>query len=206
MIRPLTGIPADKARSYASIEAIAAALRDKLGIEELERFDALDFFEKQIGEMVIVDHDREVKMIEAIDDCPQEGMTRWDTEAEKLEIVLAQRTYDLLQENHVRARSTVAHETGHAILHTAQIIRLAGMSLKSHVAFHRDRNSHKAYLDTEWQANAFASSLLMPAEGVRTLVEEKNFTTAKLAHVYGVSEESALYRLESYWRSLGLEK
>jgi hypothetical protein len=145
--RPLTGIPADKARSYASIEAVAAGLRQKLNLEMLERFDALDFFEKQIGDMVIIDHGKEVKMVEAIDDCPQEGMTRWDTESQRLEIVLAQRTYDMLQENHVRARSTVAHETGHAVLHTAQIIRLAGMNLKSHVAFHRDRNPHKAYLD-----------------------------------------------------------
>jgi predicted transcriptional regulator len=202
--RPLTGIPADKARSYASIEAVAAGLRQKLNIEMFERFDALDFFEKQIGDMVIIDHGKEVKMVEAIDDCPQEGMTRWDTESQRLEIVLAQRTYDMLQENHVRARSTVAHETGHAVLHTAQIIRLAGMNLKSHVAFHRDRNPHKAYLDTEWQANAFASSLLMPAEGVKSLVEEKNFSTARLVRVYGVSEESATYRLETYRRSLGL--
>jgi predicted transcriptional regulator len=202
--RPLTGIPADKARSYASIEAVAAGLRQKLNLEMLERFDALDFFEKQIGNIVIIDHGKEIKMVEAIDDCPQEGMTRWDTESQRLEIVLAQRTYDMLQENHVRARSTVAHETGHAVLHTAQIIRLAGMNLKSHVAFHRDRNPHKAYLDTEWQANAFASSLLMPAEGVKSLVEEKNFSTTKLVCVYGVSEESATYRLETYRRSLGL--
>ena len=162
------------------------------------------FFEKQIGDMVIINHGKEVKMVEAIDDCPQEGMTRWDTESQRLEIVLAQRTYDMLQENHVRARSTVAHETGHAVLHTAQIIRLAGMNLKSHVTFHRDRNPHKAYLDTEWQASAFASSLLMPTEGVKSLVEEKNFSTARLVRVYGVSEESATYRLETYRRSLGL--
>lgn len=204
MTRPLTGIPADKPRSYASIEAVATGLRQKLNLEMLERFDALDFFEKQIGDMVIIDHGKEVKMVEAIDDCPQEGMTRWDTESQRLEIVLAQRTYNMLQENHVRARSTVAHETGHAVLHTAQIIRLAGMNLKSHVAFHRDRDPHKAYLDTEWQANAFASSLLMPAEGVKSLVEEKNFSTARLVRVYGVSEESATYRLETYRRSLGL--
>jgi predicted transcriptional regulator len=202
--RPLTGIPADKARSYGSIEAVAAGLRQKLNLEMLERFDALDFFEKQIGDMMIIDHGKEIKMVEAIDDCPQEGMTRWDTESQRLEIVLAQRTYDMLQENHVRARSTVAHETGHAVLHTAQIIRLAGMNLKSHVAFHRDRNPHRAYLDTEWQANAFASSLLMPAEGVKSLVEEKNFSTTRLVRVYGVSEESATYRLETYRRSLGL--
>jgi hypothetical protein len=140
VIRPLTGIPADRARSYASIEAITVALRETLNLEEDERFDALNFFEKQLAEIVITEGDQEIKMVEAVDDCPQEGMTRWDGGAERLEIVLAQSTYDLLQDNHVRARSTVAHETGHAILHTAQIIRMAGMSLRSQIAFHRDRN------------------------------------------------------------------
>jgi hypothetical protein len=200
----LTGIPADHAQSYASIEAITVGLREKLGLNEDERLDALNFFEKQLGEIVVVEGDKEIKMVEAIDDCPQEGMTRWDNVAGRLEVVLAQSTYDMLQDNHVRARSTVAHETGHAILHTAQIIRMAGMSLRSQIAFHRDRNPHKAYLDTEWQANAFGSSMLMPAAGVRTLVDSKNFTVAKLANLYGVSEQSATYRLESYRRSLGL--
>ncbi len=204
MTRPLTGIPADHAQSYASIEAITVGLREKLGLNEDERLDALNFFEKQLGEIVVVEGDKEIKMVEAIDDCPQEGMTRWDNVAGRLEVVLAQSTYDMLQDNHVRARSTVAHETGHAILHTAQIIRMAGMSLRSQIAFHRDRNPHKAYLDTEWQANAFGSSMLMPAAGVRTLVDSKNFTVAKLANLYGVSEQSATYRLESYRRSLGL--
>lgn len=167
MNRPLTGIPADRPQSYASIEVITIALRDMLGLEVHERFDALNFFEKQIGETMIIEGGREIKMVEAIDDCQQEGMTRWDPDAKRIEVVLAQETYYMLRENHVRARSTVAHETGHAFLHTSQIIRLAGMSLRSHVAFHRDRNPHKAFLDTEWQANAFGSSLLMPAAGVK---------------------------------------
>jgi Zn-dependent peptidase ImmA (M78 family) len=154
--------------------------------------------------MVLIDHGKDVHMVEAIDNCQQEGLTRWDPEQQKLEVVLADRTYEMLQENHVRARSTVAHETGHAVLHTAQIIRLAGMSLRSHVAFHRDRNPHKAYLDTEWQANAFGSSLLMPAAGIVALVDKHGPSIAKIAKNFGVSEESATYRLETYRRSLGL--
>jgi len=200
----LTGIPADRAQSYASIERVTVALREKLELDEFDRFDALHFFEKQLGDITIVDGNKKIQMLEAVDDCPQEGMTRWDPAAKRLEVVLAESTYELLQENHVRARSTVTHETGHAILHTAQIIRLAGMSLGSHVAFHRDRNPHQAYLDTEWQANAFGSALLMPAAGVNSLIEDKNFTVAQLAKQYGVSEQSATYRLETYRRSLGV--
>lgn len=202
-MKPLTGIPADKARSYASIELETVALRIKLGLEPLDRFDALDFFDKQIGEMVLVDHGKKVHMVEAIDDCQQEGMTRWDPEQQKIEVVLADKTYEMLQQNHVRARSTVAHETGHAFQHTAQIIRLAGMSLRSHVALHRDRNPHRAYLDTEWQANAFGSSLLMPAAGIQALVDRHGTSIGKIARTFGVSEESATYRLETYRRSLG---
>jgi hypothetical protein len=67
--RPLTGIPADKARSYASIELEAAALCKKLGLETLDRFDALNCFENQFGDLVVDDHGKEVEMVEAVDDC-----------------------------------------------------------------------------------------------------------------------------------------
>jgi hypothetical protein len=44
----------------------------------------------------------------------------------------------------------------------------------------------------------------MPATGVKALVDGKGFTVAKLANLYGASEQSATYRLDSYRRSLGL--
>jgi len=206
MARPLTGIRADSKQSYASIEAITSGLRKTLGLEALNCFNARDFFNQQLAEMRVISRKGSVNVREAVEDCSQEGLTRWDDESEIMEVVLSPMTYSLLQEDHVRARSTVAHEWGHACLHTDQIIRLAGMSLKSQVALHRERGSHQACEDTEWQANAFASSLLMPASGIIALESSPQGLSAEsIAITFGVSVESAGYRLETYRRSLGLK-
>jgi hypothetical protein len=205
MSKQLTGIPADLARSYASIERVATAFREGLGLDSGDRFEALKFFDEDIADITLEANGSSIAMIEGVEDCPQEGLTRWDPVGERLEVVLAEHTYEMLQEDHVRARSTVAHEAGHAVLHTEQIIRLAGMNLKSQVAFHRERNPHKAFRDTEWQANAFQSSLLMPAAGVQALAEKhKGLSAADVANAYRVSQESATYRLLTYRRSLGI--
>ena len=205
MSRPLTGICADRKHSYASIEAVTSALRNNLGLGALDRFDARRFFDQQLAEMQVATRMGSVHMREAVDDCPPEGLTRWDADSEVMEVVLSPKSYDLLQEDHVRGRSTVGHECGHAYLHTDQIIRLAGMNLRSQVALHRDRGSHQACEDTEWQANAFASSLLMPAAGVIALAATPEGLNAEsIATTFGVSVESAGYRLKTYRRSLGL--
>jgi IrrE N-terminal-like domain len=204
-VRPLTGIRADRRHGYKSIEHQASLLRTALGLGPLDRFDARAFFENGLADLTVRCRSGEVELREAVEDCQQEGLTRWDSEAGVMEVVLSSVTYDLLQEDHVRARSTVAHECGHAYLHTDQIIRLAGMNLRSQVAFHRERAGHEACEDTEWQANAFGSSLLMPAAGVVALSAEFGLLSPTLiAAKFGVSVESASYRIGTYERSLGV--
>jgi IrrE N-terminal-like domain len=204
MNRPLTGICADQKQSYHSIEQAAVALRKVLGLGALGRFGALEFFEQMLPEMRLVCRAGEVALREAVEDCQPEGQTRWDADSEVLEIVLSAKTYAQLREDHVRARSTVAHEAGHACLHADQIIRLGGMSLSSQVAFHRERSPHQAYQDTEWQANAFGSALLMPAEGVaRIFARLGRPSVSALAEEFRVSLESAAYRVGTYERGLG---
>ena len=131
-------------------------------------------------------------------------MTRWNSELHVVEVVLSGETYQLLQTDHVRARSTVAHELGHAYLHTDQIIRLAGMSLTSQVAFHRERNGHQACEDTEWQANAFAAAVLIPAEGIERLLNRYGrHRIVEIAENFGVSTESVQYRIQTFEKGLG---
>lgn len=204
MPRPLTGIRADRKHSYASIEGIASGLRQALGLGKFDRFDSRQFFDQVLADVTLQTSKGEIQLREAIDDCPQEGSTRWDEADGLLEIVLSPATYALLQADHVRARSTVAHECGHACLHTEQIIRMTGLSLQSRVALHRERGAHEACQDTEWQANAFGSSLLMPASGIAEIVSQVS-AIEQIAHTYGVSKESATYRIETYRRSLGLK-
>lgn len=202
-MKALTGIPADRGQSYRSIESYAVGFRELIGVDPLARLDVRRLFEEQIGDVVIGSRSKSIKVVEAVESCPQEGLTRWDSGSERMEVVISDQTYSLLGADHVRARSTVCHEVGHALIHTEQIIRLAGLSLVSQVAFHRERNPHKPFMDTEWQANAFSSALLMPASGISKLRERHgSLTPLMIAEHFGVSSESASYRLQSYGRAI----
>lgn len=204
MNRSLTGIRADRRHSYRSIEVVAGGLRSMLGLNSLDRFDALKFFDEVIPEMTVECQAGTIPLCEALDEFKEEGRTKWDATAKRVEIALTGRTYSMLQEDHPRARYTVAHEAGHACLHTDQVIRMGDMSISSHLALHRNRTPHEAFQDTEWQANAFGSALLMPAEGVKRLFNRLGRTSAnELTEMFGVSLESATYRIETYERSLG---
>ena len=58
---------------------------------------------------------------------------------------------------------------------------------------------HEPYRDTEWQANAFASALLMPTRGLLGLEQEyKEIGPTEVAKHFHVSTEAARYRLELY--------
>jgi Zn-dependent peptidase ImmA (M78 family) len=203
MTQPLTGIRAERKMSYRSIEECAKQLRARLGLGQLDRFDATGFFNNVLPDSTVVCSAGVITLREAIENCSQEGMTRWNPELGVVEVVLSASTYSLLQLEHVRARSTVAHELGHAYLHTDQIIRLAGMSLSSHVALHRQRNAHQACEDTEWQANAFGSAVLMPADGIeRLFMRFGRHNEQAIAETYWVSMESAHYRTMTYEKAL----
>ncbi len=87
-------------------------------------------------------------------------------------------------------RSTMAHETGHAILH-AHVLRKFGArqffeqkSQKAKVggiALYR-RKDLKAYEDPEWQAWRFARALMMPEVVVRQLIKAGTHLTEIAGH------------------------
>jgi hypothetical protein len=202
----LTGIRADRKASYYSIEQMAGTLRRMLKLNPLDQFDALKFFDDVIPDMTVQCRAGTIRLCEALDEFEEEGRTKWDGDAGRIEIALTGKTYSMLQDGHPRARYTVAHETGHACLHTDQVIRLGDMSISSHLALHRNRIPHEALQDTEWQANAFGSALLMPAEGVQRLISRLGRESAfDLTEAFGVSLQAATYRLGTYMRALGLK-
>lgn len=67
-------------------------------------------------------------------------------------IVIKQTFYDMACQGEGFARSTIVHEISHYILHRNQLESLA----------QKENKPHKIYEDSEWQANAFASELLIP--------------------------------------------
>lgn len=95
---------------------------------------------------------------------------------------LRQDVYDDVVAGNGRARFTLSHEFGHAILHTEYI----GFARHS-------TSSDKLYKNSEWQANEFAGALLLPDY---ELVKNKASSIEDLVEQFGVSNECARIRRE----------
>ena len=86
-----------------------------------------------------------------------------------------------------RDRFTIAHELGHYLMHTPK---------SQAYALRRDSTP------VEWEANWFASGLMMPTKKFKE-ASERNDDTAWLSAVFGVSRQAAQVRL-SIFRELGV--
>jgi len=202
MSNGLSGVRADHSTSYRQLEFLAARVRKELKLAPDQAIDPLQLFEdlheisiqQSSGKLIPLGYG--VISLEG-----SEGFTRYDRDRGVLEILASERTYDWLERRRPRAGYFVAHELGHCILHTDQLVRLAQMPTQQQAAFHRSsgRQAHQAYQDTEWQANAFASSLLMPAQGLLALEGQgARLSVEVIADTFGVSLEAAGYRLDLY--------
>ena len=197
-----SGVRADRGYSYRKLENFAAYVREQLrfsptaAINTLRLFDGLDDITVQdaTGRAIPL----RGNVIELKD---SEGFTKYDSDRRIVEILASVKTYDWLEQDYPRGGYFVAHELGHCLLHTDQLVSLAQMPAPQQAAFHRGGQAiaHAIYRDTEWQANAFASALLMPARSLLAL--EKKYSglcPSDIAEHFRVSAEAASYRLELY--------
>lgn len=201
MRQRLVGVRADPGYSYRKLEEIAAYVRGRLGyspteaINTLLLFDGLDI-EVQDGTGRNIPIHGSVIEING-----SEGFAKYDSDRRVIEILASPETYGWLETGHPRGGFFVAHELGHCLLHTDQLVRLAQMPKSKQAALHRggEKVGHKTYQDTEWQANAFAGALLMPARGL-LILEQKygELSPATIVEHFHVSAEAAGYRLNLY--------
>ena len=197
----LSGIRADSDYSYRKLEKIATRVRTVLDCPPAEPIDAQRLFDGL--DITIRDGDgRQIPIrghvIELND---SEGYAKYDRERRTIEILASPTTYEWLELGHPRACYFVAHELGHCLLHTDQLVRLAKMPKAQQAALHRggERVTHKTFQDTEWQANTFASALLMPARGLLELEEKYNeLSPFIIAEQFHVSTQAASFRLQLY--------
>ena len=201
MWQGLVGVRADCGYSYRELEKAAAHVRDSLdyspteAINTLLLFDGLDI-EVQDGT------GQDIPIRGAVIELNgSEGFAKYDGDRHVIEILASPQTYDWLETGHPRGGFFVAHELGHCLLHTDQLVRLAQMPKAKQAALHRggEEVGHETYRDTEWQANAFASALLMPAQGLLILEQEHGELSPDIVvEHFHVSAEAAGYRLELY--------
>ena len=201
MWQGLAGVRADCGYSYRKLEKIAACVRDLLGYSPTEAINTLLLFDG-LNIEVQDETGRDIPIHGAVIELNgSEGYAKYDGDRRVIEILASSETYDWLEKGHPRGGFFVAHELGHCLLHTDQLVRLAQMPKAQQAALHRGGQEvgHETYEDTEWQANAFASALLMPAEGLLILEQEHSeLSTAIVTEHFHVSAEAAGYRLELY--------
>lgn len=201
MWQGLVGARADRGYSYRKLEKIAAYVRNLLGYSPTEAIDTLQLFDGL--DITVADGTgRDIPIHGAVIEFNgSEGYAKYDSDHRVIEILASSETYDWLEKGHPRGGFFVAHELGHCLLHTDQLVRLAQMPKAQQAALHRggEEVGHEAYQDTEWQANAFASALLMPAQGLQILGHEHGeFSPDIIVEHFHVSAEAAGYRLELY--------
>lgn len=192
-----TGIEAKSSQTYASIEQAAARVRNSLRLSPDEPVKMSDVFEFLIDDFEICLPNRTIPMAIGVENLTTEALTRWNPESEQMELLLSKEWYPKLLEGYSRASFTVAHELGHAVLHTQTLLDLGDLNLQSQAALHRGHKEHPIYRDTEWQANSFAAAFLMPFEGIRNLCAKVGtLSDWGVADHFGVSAEAALIRLD----------
>ena len=200
MRQVLSGVRADHGYSYQELERIAAGVRIQLEYTPTEAIDTLLLFDGL--DIEVQDETGRAIPIRGgvVELNGSEGYAKYDRDRRIIEILASPKIYDWLEKGYPRGGYFVAHELGHCLLHTDQLVRLAKMPKAQQAALHRGGQEveHEAYQDTEWQANAFAAALLMPARGLLALEECGELSPAAIAEHFHVSDEAATYRLELY--------
>lgn len=104
------------------------------------------------------------------------------------DILIREDVYRLACDGDGMARFTLAHELGHLTLHRPDLIGYARNLPEA--------SNHRAYEDSEWQADCFAAEILMPA-GV--IIQER-LSSLEIQRRFGVSAMAADYRIDNLRR------
>ncbi|TLM62275.1 MAG: ImmA/IrrE family metallo-endopeptidase [Deltaproteobacteria bacterium] len=92
-----------------------------------------------------------------------------------------------------RKRFTIAHEIGHYLLHSEDVIHHDNVDLESpNVVLYRSENVRG---HSEVEANAFAAELLMPEGLIQECIDSGVNTIEDLANIFNVSQDAMRYRL-----------
>lgn len=114
----------------------------------------------------------------------------------EIAILVAETVWDQLElppPRNYYARTTVCHEIGHAILHVPILRRRL---LISDVLARTQRSRLRAYEDPEWQAWAFAGTILMPSVTLQMLgAQGARLTPSAVSAKYEVSAQMAASHL-----------
>lgn len=133
--------------SRSQIETYVKIFRKKLGITT--RTPICQIFEQALSKF-FPNFEWEI--------LPKNEMTEEGVTVNDKKIYIREDVYEKAYNGNGRARFTIAHEIGHFLLHTLNNIKLCRLAPNEKL---------KPYEDPEYQANAFASALLMGEEYIK---------------------------------------
>jgi len=190
---------AGTARSYADIEAAARILRNRLGLPIDGVLPGVELFER-LDEYVVTVGNKTIPITYEVGHLPAgvEAQAEFDPNADEMILKLSDETYKALTADVPRARFSLAHEVAHVVLHSTELVRLARLPHHQAAMLRGDYADLPAYRRVEWQANAFAGALLMPASELLQLENAGELSAIVVADRFQVSARCAEVRLEIY--------
>lgn len=198
---PPSGYDVGVPLGYARIEDHARTLRQQLfpqarpedGVSARHLFNRLDEYRVQAaGGWVPLDY--------AVAPFPEgrEGMTVFSRAENRIVVALSERTSQGMNAGDGRCAFTLFHEVGHAVLHPDLVIRLVQMPHRQAALMREGGPKHPHYRDSEWQANAFAAALAVPATALDSLERSGRLTPDVVVARFGVSERFAQVRIDVF--------
>jgi hypothetical protein len=199
--------PADRKRGYLAIERWARSVRAAVApdapahapLPGLQLFEGLTRYYVEAG-------GKRIFLTYGSKDMPEgaEALTVYMSERQKIGVFLSEDTYNNLEREQPRARFSLGHEIGHAVLHSAELVRLAALPHAESGLYRSSEHNHEICQDIEWQADAFAAAILMPAEGIRLIEEDattpfqRAFIPSRIVSTFKVSRSAADRRWQIY--------
>lgn len=156
--------------SRKNIRSITWELRKQFGLQNKLYFPVLQFIEWVLPEFGM---DSEIVSYEEM------GNAYGVTHTRRGIMSIREDVYIRAVQGHARDRFTLCHELGHFLLHTPDRVSFA-------------RGNVPAYMDPEWQANAFAGELMAPYYLV------KNMTAFDISDKCGMSLMAAEIQYNEY--------
>jgi transcriptional regulator with XRE-family HTH domain len=139
-------------------------------------------------------------------DASAEGQASFCAVGDTIEIGIREDVWMMAEAGDGRARFTMAHELGHAVLHGNDLRQKDARAFRdvtcTATAGDKLIPGMKIYQSPEWQANVFASAFLMPKDAVKSWVNSEQcqnpdyLTIEQLSQQFKVSYQAARIRLE----------
>lgn len=187
-------------RRRRDIERVANDVRRSLDIDPLLPLPGWELFER-IGRYHVRAGRQQVRLTYGVEKALEGGALACATYSEAdgaITLILTEESYnDLELRNGGRARFSVCHEIGHAVLHADRLVQITRID-HDRRAMLRAESTTPAYASSEWQANAFAAAFLVPGEGLLYLEKQDRLTVLAVQRMYRVSAAMAGKRLATF--------